>query len=275
MKPSTSKFLASRRPWRHATGVAAPICPQSSAAVAARGRCASWGGAGGAAGAENHGLTPFQQDPAASQRRHETLDVEVPGFEPPLAPRHGVRGADLPAELVGRGRALAKRQLERRGHAQPLRSDRFGKRDYVICIRALERHVHRIEAQLAEGRVVHRRRRRMRERRAHHAVERGCGARLPHAVLPGQRRGRKLTGRRGAGERPTRSEQRRVHPADQPDRAQSDGHVPILATGGVTQAQTVAQSGWRHRDLEDVRRLGSHRSYSVRQIAGCAIEHVV
>ncbi len=193
------------------------------------------------------------------------LDVGV-GAEPSaVANGHRVDGADARREgidLIG-ARHQADLERGRDAHAAHAHMGREG--DEVVRVARLERHVHRVQPERREARVVHDRRPRVNDRVADDGVERGVGGDAAEPEIPLETGRGDLTRRDAvAGIRPPVAQSRGQHPRRQTLVSHRDEDVAMVRLVGVRPAprsKSGKRLGERRHLNGELRDFGASRAH--------------
>ena len=166
--------------------------------------------------------------------------------------------------------------LERNRDARAAQADASGELAEVVDVARLDRHVHGVQSERGETRVVHRRRQRVDDRPAEQRVHRGVGTDAPEPELLQQPRRRDLPGRDAvAGIGPARSEPPRQHARRQPGaRPSRSGSTPRRAAPARAAARRsdarstmTAASPLRRRSRAAVEQRRQRRAASLEVVA--------
>ena len=219
----------------------------------------------GAAGAGDRDAHAGERHPLL-QRREEAVRVGVAAD--PAAVRHANRvdRADAPRDGVHLVDRVEERHLERNRDARAADADGAGERLEVGGGDGRHRQVDRVEARGAKRRVVDRRRHRVADGAADHAVDlRRCGD-GSESVFFEERVGRDLADAADAAAvGPSRSEPRGEDSRREPVRAHADqDHVARRVPRGAEfqERQAIAQRRRRRGDLDHLRAGRAHRVHA-------------
>ena len=223
------------------------------------------------AGAQNrHAQAGHEQAPCL-QRSEKPAGVRVPTERAAVDDSDGVDRADTSRHGIRLVDALEQRDLERNRHARALQADRVRKRHEVVGVGRLQRQVDGVEPGGPKRRVVHRRRHRVRHRRADDSVHVGrFGHRAESILLEHFRDAQLADARDGAGISPARFEPSGEHTRGQPRFTHRDEHhlsLLALRRAQIEQGQAIAEAVCRRGDLDDLRPRGPHRARGLAEVA--------